>query len=106
MQSPDHQHSHSHSHGHSHVAEDMLTVEEAFERIMASFAPLGAEQRPILECLGQVLAENISSPLDLPPLANSGMDGYALIQSDIQGASSDNPSLLKVIGIVAAGPQN
>ncbi len=103
MQSPDHQHSHSHSHGHSHVAEDMLTVEEAFERIMASFAPLDGEQRPILECLGQVLAENVSSPLDLPPLANSGMDGYALIQSDIQGASSDNPSRLKVIGIVAAG---
>ena len=103
MQSQEQQHSHSHSHGHSHVAEDMLTVEEAFDRIMASFAPLEVEQKPILECLGQVLAENISSPLNLPPLANSGMDGYALIQTDIQGASSTNPSQLKVIGTVAAG---
>jgi len=81
----------------------MLTVEEALERIMASFAPLDAEDKPILECLGQVLAENVSSPLDLPPLANSGMDGYALIHSDIQGASSANPSQLTVIGTVAAG---
>ena len=31
------QHEHGHEHGHSHVAEDMLSVEEAYERIMASF---------------------------------------------------------------------
>ena len=98
-----HEHSHSHSHGHSHVAEDMLTVEEAFERIMTSFEALEPEEKPILECLGQVLASDVHSPLDLPPLANSGMDGYAVIRSDIQGASSTSPKRLNVIGTVAAG---
>ncbi|HEU0021820.1 MAG TPA: molybdopterin molybdenumtransferase MoeA, partial [Dehalococcoidia bacterium] len=100
---PDHQPSHSHSHGHSQVAEDMLTVEEALERILASFLPLEPEEKPLLDCLGQVLASAAKSPLDLPPLANSGMDGYAVLQSDIRGASGKTPKLLKVIGTVAAG---
>ena len=98
-----HEHSHSHSHGHSHVAEDMLTVEEALERIITNFKALEPEEKPILECLGQVLTSDVHSPLDLPPLANSGMDGYAVIRSDIQGASSTSPKPLNVIGTVAAG---
>jgi molybdopterin molybdotransferase len=81
----------------------MLTVEEAFQRIMACFTRLEPEEKPLLECLGQVLAVDVTSPLDLPPLANSGMDGYAVIQEDIRGASPDNPRLLQVIGVVAAG---
>ena len=81
----------------------MLSVEEAYQRIMASFQALEAEEKPLLESMGQVLAEDITSPLALPPLANSAMDGYALRHSDIAGASQENPSNLDVIGIVAAG---
>ena len=99
----EHASAHSHSHGHRHVDEDMLSVEEAYERIMASFRPLEAEEKPLLECIGQVLAEDISSPLALPPLDNSGMDGYALRHGDIAGASQENPKNLRVIGVVAAG---
>ena len=93
----------AHHHGHSHVGEDMLSVEEAYERVMASFSALDAVEVPLLECLGQTLAEDIASPLALPPLANSGMDGYALQGADIAGASADLPRRLPVIGIVAAG---
>jgi len=85
------------------VDEDMLSVEQAYERVMASFQTLEAEEKPLLESIGQVLAEDIKSPLALPPLANSGMDGYALLHSDIAGASHENPCNLEVIGIVAAG---
>lgn len=98
-----HSEGHAHDHGHSHVAEDMLSVEDAFQRIMASFRALEPESKPLLECLGQVLAVDVTSPLDLPPLPNSGMDGYAVIQADILGASPDNPRRLRVIGSVAAG---
>ena len=56
-----------------------------------------------MEALGQTLAEDITSPLALPPLANSGMDGYALQGADIVGASQDSPRRLPVVGIVAAG---
>jgi len=93
----------SHNHGHRLAAEDMLSVEEAYERVMASFQTLEAEEKPLLDCMGQVLAEDILSPLALPPLANSGMDGYALRHSDIAGASQENPKNLSVIGVVAAG---
>ena len=93
----------THSHGHGHVDEDMLSVEQAYDRVMASFQSLGPEEKLLLDCMGQVLAEDIKSPLALPPLANSGMDGYALRHSDIAGASHENPSNLEVIGIVAAG---
>jgi molybdopterin molybdotransferase len=103
MQTHRHSHSHAHSHRHSHVAEDMLSVEEAYERIMASFRPLEPEEKPLLECLGQTLAADVTSPLDLPPLPNSGMDGYAVRYEDIQGASAHSPRQLKVIGLVAAG---
>ncbi|MEC9289936.1 MAG: molybdopterin molybdenumtransferase MoeA, partial [Chloroflexota bacterium] len=81
-----------HSHGHGHATEDMLSVEQAYERVLGSFQTLDAEEKPLLECMGQVLAEDITSPLALPPLANSGMDGYALRHSDIAGASQEKPS--------------
>jgi len=98
-----HHQSHDHEHGHSHAEEDMLSVEEAFQRIMASFSPLNTIEVPLLDCLGQVLAEDIRSPLDLPPLSNSAMDGYAVRGADIQGASPESPRNLEVIGLVAAG---
>ena len=93
----------AHHHGHSHAEEDMLSVEDAYEQVMASFGPLEAVDAPLLESMGQTLAEDVTSPLALPPLANSGMDGYALRGTDIAGASKDSPTRLPVIGIVAAG---
>ena len=92
-----------HHHGHSHVHEDMLSVEEALTQIISCFTTLEAEEKSILECLGQILAEDITSPLDLPPLSNSGMDGYAVIWNDIAHSSHQNPTQLNVIGIVPAG---
>ena len=111
MQSTHHGHGESHhrhdasphDHGHRHVDEDMLSVEEAYQQIMGFFAPLGVETKSILDCLGQSLASDVRSPLALPPLANSGMDGYAVRQADIAGASAGSPVNLQVIGLVAAG---
>ncbi len=86
----------------------MLSVEEARSRILEMFQPLESERKPVLEALGQVLAEDVSSPMFIPPLANSAMDGYAVQSSDITGATPDTPTSLRVIGQVAAGqlPQN
>ena len=91
----------SHRHGHRHA--DMLSVEEAYDKIMAYFAPLESEGKPALQALGQVLAEDVASSFRLPPLPNSAMDGYALRHQDIVGASPGSPRLLQVIGEVAAG---
>ena len=92
-----------HEHGHRHIDEDMLSVEAAYRRIMACFGALETEEKPILDCLGQTLAVPVHSPLSLPPLPNSGMDGYAVRREDISGASEKTPRRLRVIGLVAAG---
>jgi len=93
----------SHSHGHGHAEQGMLSVEEAYDRVMASFGPLEPVATPLMDALGLVLAVDVDSPLDLPPLANSGMDGYAVRSEDIPDASPDSPRQLRVIGLVAAG---
>ena len=81
----------------------MLSVEEARERVLGYFDVLEPETRPILEAEGQVLAEDVAGPFDIPPLDNSAMDGYALRTEDIRGASEASPVTLRVTGVVAAG---
>ena len=107
----DHESIHDHGHGHhgrhhgghnGHGHEDMLEVEQAFQRIIGHFDPLDTVELPVLECLGLTLAEDINSPLDLPPLANSAMDGYAVLHADIAHANGTPPTL-SVVSAVAAG---
>ncbi|MFQ6112164.1 MAG: gephyrin-like molybdotransferase Glp [Nitrospinota bacterium] len=81
----------------------MISVEEALERILSYVHILEAEEKPILEAMGQVLAEDVYSPFDIPPLANSAMDGYAVQAQSTLGASEASPKVLSVIGEVAAG---
>ncbi len=81
----------------------MISVEEAQERLLSHVTLLGEEEVPILDSLGQVLAEDLRSAIDVPPLDNSAMDGYALQARDTSGASSGSPRLLQVITTVAAG---
>ena len=92
-----------HGHSHRHYDESMLSVEEALERILESVHVLEPEESPLLDALGQVLAEDAVSEYDIPPLDNSAMDGYAVRAIDIVGASKDTPVTLRVIGSVAAG---
>ena len=90
-------------HIHRHHQESMLSVEEALERILGFFDELEPEEKPILDALGQVLAEDVVSPFDIPPLDNSAMDGYAIQAASVSKATEGAPVVLKVIGSVAAG---
>jgi molybdopterin molybdotransferase len=81
----------------------MISVEEALEKVLSHVEVLEPELKPILDCLGQVLAEDVYSPIDIPPLDNSAMDGYALRAKDTRGASESSPRYLVVVGEVAAG---
>ena len=81
----------------------MISVEQALEKVLSYVPVLGEEERPILDCLGQVLAEDITSSINVPPLDNSAMDGYAVRSRDIRGASRQSPRFLRVIETVAAG---
>jgi len=81
----------------------MISVDEARARILEHFHPLEAEEVPILKALDRVLAEDIYSDIDIPPFANSAMDGYALRPGDTIGASRKSPVALEVVADVAAG---
>ncbi len=81
----------------------MLSVEEARDRIVSMFQTLDTEEKDVLDTLGQVLAEDVVSDIDIPPLDNSAMDGYAIQYEDTLGASKDTPKVVKVIGEISAG---
>ena len=81
----------------------MLSVEEARARILDMFGTLETERKPLLDALGQTMAEDVWSTLDIPPLTNSAMDGYAVRYEAIAGARADHPVELRVVGHLAAG---
>ena len=56
----------------------LIGVSEDRERVLAAVEPLGSEPVPLLEALGRVLAEDVSSPEALPPFDSSAMDGFAV----------------------------
>ena len=81
----------------------MITVDEALDKILSCIQPLGAEKVSILEALGRLVAEDVYAKGDIPPLDNSGMDGYAVRSEDIKNAAQDRPVRLEVIEDLPAG---
>lgn len=81
----------------------ILSVEEALAMVLGAFGPLDVESIPILDALGRVLAEDVHAKGDIPPHANTAMDGYAVIAADTYGASQESPKSLRVIDNLAAG---
>src|SRR5256712_1448876 len=71
--------------------------------ILEHVRPLETIRRPLLEALDLVLAEDVTSPIDLPAWDNSAMDGYAVRSTDVTGASPERPVTLRVIETVPAG---
>lgn len=58
---------------------------------------------PLDDALGAVLAEPVTSPIDLPAHTNSAMDGYAARTDDVRGAAPEAPVVLTVVEEIPAG---
>lgn len=71
--------------------------------ILERFTPTGTEEIALGESLHRILAEDIVSPIHLPPFDRSTVDGYAVKARDTFGASESNPSLMNVVGEVLMG---
>jgi molybdopterin molybdotransferase len=69
----------------------MLTVEEALARILERADPVAVEVVPTLEADGRVLATDVVSTLEVPPLDNSQMDGYAVRSVDVPAGGTTLP---------------
>jgi molybdopterin molybdotransferase len=59
--------------------------------------------RAVADCLGLVLAEDVTALIALPPFDNSAMDGYAVRAADVAGASAAGPVSLPVPEDIPAG---
>ena len=55
--------------------------------VLAEVAPLDAGEVPLAEALGRVLAEDVSSDVDVPPFDSSAMDGFAVPAGRRRGAA-------------------
>ena len=78
---------------------DLLSVDEARQRIMAGVAMTESEVVALDKALGRVTATPIHSLLTQPPFDASSMDGYALRSED----AAQLPAVLKIAGASAAG---
>jgi molybdopterin molybdotransferase len=58
---------------------DLISIDEARGRVLEAVRPLAEEEVPLAEAHGRVLAEQLRSPIDVPPFDGSAMDGYAVI---------------------------
>ena len=85
------------------LPDNMISVEEARERILRVFDVLPAVEMGLDEAQGLVLARDVVAGFNIPPLANTGMDGYAVRAADTTGATFESPRTLRVIGYLAAG---
>ncbi|MFN8458881.1 MAG: gephyrin-like molybdotransferase Glp [Anaerolineae bacterium] len=81
----------------------LINVEAALGIILGRIEPVNRETISLTQGLNRVLTEAIISQVNVPPFANSAMDGYAVIAADSQGVSPKKPVCLRVIDNVPAG---
>ncbi len=78
----------------------LLSVDEALEVLLAGARPVtDVEQVPTLHATGRVLARAQVSAMDVPPMDNSAMDGYAVRAADVTAPDTR----LKVAQRIQAG---
>src|SRR5712671_1689581 len=77
----------------------LLSVDEALEVLLSGARPVAdIEEVPTLEATNRVLARAQLSTMDVPPMDNSAMDGYAVRVSDLKKSSR-----LKIAQKIMAG---
>lgn len=82
---------------------DLLSVEQARERILSRLQPVSTEILSLMECAQRVLAQDVSAADDLPFFDNSSMDGFAVRSADTSNAAPASRVTLRVVADIPAG---
>jgi molybdopterin molybdotransferase len=78
-----------------------LSAERVNEFLSRLIAPVtDTETLPVFDALGRVLAQDVVSPISVPPHDNSAMDGYAFDSAQLRPGQ---PLTLRVVGTAYAG---
>ena len=84
----------------------MISYGEAMRILRESaraFPILETEELDLDQAIGRITAAAITSQEQIPPYANSAMDGFAVRAEWTKGASPDHPRRFPVVGSVVAG---
>lgn len=82
----------------------MESLEGALSILLSHAKPVtDAQELPLLDALNRIAAEDVVSPMNVPPFNRSPLDGYALHSEDIADASREHPAVVRVIGEACAG---
>lgn len=82
------------------MADSLIPYPKALDLILEAARSLEPESVPLSEASGRFAADDVTSPADLPPFANSAMDGFAVWTG---GRELPEGSRWAVAGSVAAG---
>ena len=82
-------------------SEIMIEISEAQKTVLDACDVLVPVDTPCEQMSGRVLAQNVVAPENVPPFANSAVDGYAVRTADTQTV----PTELVVVDTVAAGAE-
>jgi len=81
-----------------------ISFDEARRILDAAASPITRTERvPLETAASRIAAEDIASPIDVPPFSRSAMDGYAVIAADTAGASDMSPVRLDVVERIYTG---
>ena len=94
----EHEEEHTHYHGVD-KAEEHLAYREAVKLLLDQISPTGSESIALRLATGRILATDVTSPMDIPHLAKSTRDGYAV---DIPNDTSDG-ARFNVVGELRIG---
>jgi molybdopterin molybdotransferase len=85
----------------------MLPVKDAETLILSLVQSLdsGRDVEPIalIDAVGRILAQPVTSALEFPHWDNSAMDGYAVLYADVSDCSADRPAVLEIVEEIPAG---
>jgi len=83
----------------------LVTYNEAKNIISQTLKPkpVGTQEIPLLEAHNRVLAQDVTSTLDIPPFNRSIVDGYAVQAQDTYGAEENQPAKITICGTVNIG---
>ncbi len=82
-------------------SEIMIAIDEAQKTVLDACDALAPVATPCEQMSGRVLAQNVVAPENVPPFANSAVDGYAVRIADTHAVPID----LLVVDTVAAGAE-
>jgi molybdopterin molybdotransferase len=83
---------------------ETIPLDEARTLMLDAAQPVDRRERIALaEAGGRVVAEHVTSTLDVPPFERAAMDGYAVRAEDTFGAGRHDPKTLRLVGSIHTG---